>query len=196
MFDFLEGIDRTIILAVNGANHPILDEFFWWVSNKLVWSPLYFLILYLVWKTYKWKGMFIFLGLALAMIAVSDAGTTYLFKETVQRYRPSHHLLLENQLHFYVKANGEVQKGGQFGFFSSHAANFVALALFAGLSLRRSYPKFLWVLLAIAALVCYSRMYLAMHYLSDVLCGAVWGAFWGYVAYRVFIKVKRSVLTE
>jgi undecaprenyl-diphosphatase len=46
-----------------------------------------------------------------------------------------------------------------------------------------------WTLVALVALVMYSRMYLGVHYLTDLLVGAMLGAFIGYF-------MRRYVLTR
>ena len=37
MIDYLEFIDRQIVLFVNGLHFPFLDHFMWVVSGKLTW---------------------------------------------------------------------------------------------------------------------------------------------------------------
>lgn len=191
MFEYLESIDRAIVLAINGTHNIVFDQFFWYVSDKIIWIPLYIYILHLVWKAQQWRNMLIFLGLAVLMIAITDLTSVYFFKETIRRYRPSHNLLLEHRLHYYQKWwNGEIYMGGDYGFVSSHAVNFFAITVFAGNVLKPNYPKMIWILLGISVLVCYSRIYLGVHYFTDVFCGGVWGAIWGYIFYRIFKKVK------
>src|SRR6218665_3688804 len=196
MFEYLESIDRGIVVAINGTHNAFFDELFWLISDRFFWIPLYLFLLHHVWKTYKWRNLLIFFGLALLMIAVTDLSSVYLFKENIQRYRPSHNLLIKDQLHYYLKRNGELYTGGQYGFVSSHAVNFFALALYAGLSLRQQYSKMIWILLGVAVLVCYSRIYLGAHYLTDVTCGGIWGEIWGYIFYRIFKKIKLKVKVD
>ena len=80
MFEWLESIDRAIVLAVNGAHSAFFDEFFWLVSNRFVWIPLYLVILHLVWKTFGWRNLVLFFGLAIALIALTDLSSVYFFK--------------------------------------------------------------------------------------------------------------------
>ncbi|MNU64085.1 PAP2 superfamily protein [compost metagenome] len=186
MFEYLESIDRGIVLAVNGWNTPFLDQFFWIITKTATWIPFYLLILFFIWKNYGLKTGLVFLGMAFLLVAVVDSSTTYLFKETVQRYRPSHNLLLENQLHFFVKNNGEVYQGGQYGFFSSHASNNAAIAFLTWLFLGKRYPSLKWFLILCVGLIGLSRIYLTVHYLSDVICGIVWGLLWAFVFWKLY----------
>lgn len=190
MIDWLESIDRNIVLFVNGFHTPFLDEFMWIVSAKLTWIPFYLLLLLLFFRKTSWKQAGIFLLVAIAAVGLSDFISSQLIKDTVMRYRPSHHALLTEKLHFYTFDDGEVYKGGMYGFVSSHAANFFAVCTFAFLALRVYYPKMGWVF-AIAVLVSFSRLYLGVHYLSDLVCGAALGSLIAWLLYRfVFLKFK------
>lgn len=198
MIEWLEGIDRSIVLTVNSWNSPFLDEVCWLLSARWPWVPLYVLLYCLSWKQLGTKKSLLFLAAAIVTIVIADTTSVYLFKENFQRYRPSHHALLTDKLHFYITGkdefgNNTYYKGGMYGFVSSHATNFFALTVIMGLSLKRDYPKLLWALLGISVLVCFSRLYLGAHYLSDLIGGAIWGSLIAYMMYR--FVVKRYLLT-
>ena len=188
MFEWLESIDRSIVLAVNGLNAPWLDEVMWVISGKVLWIPLYIFIFYLGIKSFGFVKSLKFLALTVICIAVADLISVHLFKNVFERYRPSHHLLLTNKLHFYELKPGEFYRCGQFGFVSSHAANFFALATFVGLCFCSKYRYFFPFLLGIAALISFSRLYLGVHYLSDLIAGASIGALVSYAVWRAFWK--------
>jgi undecaprenyl-diphosphatase len=185
MFEYLESIDRSIVLAVNGWNTPFLDQFFWIVTKTITWIPFYLAVFYLIWKNYGLKTTFVFLGMTLLMVAIVDSSTTFFFKDTVMRYRPSHNLLLEKHLHYYME-DGHTYLGGKYGFFSSHASNNAALALLSWFFLRKFYPRLKWILIGCVALIGLSRIYLTVHYLSDVLCGVIWGILWAFVFWKLY----------
>ena len=190
MIEWLEHIDRSIVLFVNSGNHPVLDEVMWFVSGKLTWVPLYVLLIFWGYRKMALRPFLIYFLCVVVSVVVADAISSQLVKELVARYRPSHHALLRDQLHFYVESNGHVYTGGQYGFVSSHAANFFALAMSAGLVLRKFYPQILKILLIIAVIVSFSRIYLGVHYLSDIIGGAIIGASVGWLMYRfVFSKL-------
>lgn len=190
MMETLESIDRAIVLWVNGLNTPFLDEFMWIVSGKLTWIPFYIFLFFLfVRQSGIGKGVF-FLGFAILTVALSDQISVHLFKDLFLRYRPSHNTFLTDQLHFYHLGGDDYYKGGQYGFVSSHAANFMAVCTFAFLALRKKYRWILPILCVASTLVCFSRIYLGVHYLSDVLIGALLGILIATLVFRyVFIVI-------
>ncbi len=190
MIETLEAIDRTIVQTVNGWNTPFLDELMWLISGKWTWVPLYLLFLYLFFRQSGIKKAAIFLICAIAVVALADQISVHLFKNMFERYRPSHHALLTDHLHFYRFENGEFYKGGQFGFVSSHASNFVGVCTFALLGLRKSFRWLVPVVLVCIFIVLLSRIYLGVHYLSDVLVGGTIGFLIAYAIHRwVFMPI-------
>jgi undecaprenyl-diphosphatase len=179
MIDYFEKIDQKIVLFLNGLHSPFLDEVMWAISARLTWIPLYLLLIYVAFKSFERKTFWYFIVFAILGVVIADQCSVHLFKNTFERYRPSHHTELTNLLHFYELKPGEYYKGGQFGFISSHAANFFVLAVFVGKVLKTNYPKLIWILISIGVLISLSRVYLGVHYLSDVTVGALLGTFIG-----------------
>lgn len=180
MFETLEHIDRTILLAINGAHHPVLDVFFWQISEGWVLVPLW---IFLIWYLVKQKGIkFLLVALLFsAFVILFCDQSANIVKHSVERYRPTHNLEIKEQIHIVND-----YRGGQFGFFSSHAANAMGVAVFLFLVLtsigaRQRCFIFLWPLV-----VGYSRMYLGVHYPSDILVGTLDGILFGIIFYKVF----------
>ena len=132
---------------------------------------------------------------AVALFAMrNNLISVHFFKNVFLRYRPSHNLLLESHLHFYLKSNGELYKGGEYGFISSHAANFAALFTMSWMALKQFYPRLIWVLIVICFLVCFSRIYLGVHYLSDVLVGTLVGIGVGFLLFKAYSFISKKQL--
>ncbi len=197
MIDTLESIDRAIVLAVNGWNTPWLDEVMWWVSARITWIPLYVVLFYLGLKNLQRSAFVYYLISALFAVILADLISVYCFKEVFVRYRPSHNALLTNRLHLYEIKPGEFYKGGMYGFVSSHAANFVALAMVSAQVFHVRFPKMKFYLLAAVLLICFSRLYLGVHYLSDLIAGGLIGACIGYASYRlIYVKFTTKITSE
>ena len=194
MIEQLEEWDRWIVLSVNSWHSGVLDELFWWISQRIIWIPLYLILTYLAWIKLERRVFITFLLCAVATVVLSDLISVHLFKNIFLRYRPSHYAFLTEQLHFYRMENGEFYKGGMYGFISSHAANFFSLSIFVGCALRTYYPRLIWIMLGLALMVSFSRLYQGVHYASDLFAGAVVGGVIGYLLFRfIFQRVTSRV---
>ena len=194
MLEELIHIDTAILLLINGWHTLWADRLMWIVSAKGTWIPLYLLLIgLLVWRyrkpaitSVKWLQkvpvcvvVIMVIGLA---VGAADFIASGILKDLVARPRPTRVPELEGMLHL---VNG--YKSGQYGFVSSHAANTMACGLLFSLIWRKKIATvgmMLWV-----AVNCYSRMYLGVHYPSDILGGLIVGALMAVVAYQVLLKL-------
>ncbi|MBU2020124.1 MAG: DUF2127 domain-containing protein [Bacteroidetes bacterium] len=188
MMEALEVLDAWIVLAINGAHTTFLDLFFWLVSGKAIWIPLYLFILFTVYRSYPLKYFFAFTLLAIASVALADIISAQLIKETVARFRPSHNLNLRDQLHYHVFENGEMYYGGMYGFVSNHATNFAAITFWTIIATWPNKRWISWMVIGVTLCVAYSRIYLGVHYLSDILGGFCVGLTVSVIIFKVFSK--------
>ena len=205
MLEQLIHIDTEILLAINGWHAPWADTLMWIISAKATWIPLYMLLIgLLVWRyrkpastAVKWLQrvpacvvMIVVIALA---VGAADFIASGILKDLVARPRPTRVPELEGVLHL---VNG--YRSGQYGFVSSHAANTMACALLFSLIWHNKIATcglMLWV-----AANCYSRMYLGVHYPTDILGGLIVGSLVALVAYwlldRYHLVVKTSNPSE
>lgn len=191
-FTYLKNIDQQIIVFINGLNSPFFDEFMWLVSGKLIWFPFYIFLLILVYRKVPLNIFILFFIVGIASIGFADLFANYGLKHTIQRYRPSHNLNIGHLLHFYEIKPGDFYKGGQFGFVSGHATNSFAIVFFFGLFLKKYHKNILKWLTLWAILICYSRMYLGVHYLSDLIGGFVVGTSIAYLGHKTFMLLANK----
>ena len=173
MIEKLESIDHSSVLAINAMHSTFLDSFMWFLSGSYILLLLIPFIFYFLFKEYRSKQLLWIFAAVVLTVILTDQLSVHAFKEVFQRYRPSHNLLLKSQLHLHEYPDGSFYGGGKFGFVSSHAANYFGILTIISSLIRQGWVKI--ILLTIALLVIYSRVYLGVHYVSDVLCGALLG---------------------
>lgn len=169
----LNNWDHQLFLFLNSLHVDWLDPVMIFITSELGWLPLYAVLVYLVFRKYKWQGLWVVLGVA-ATIALSDQISAHVFKPIFQRLRPCYDPLIE-ELVYLPKG----KPGGHYGFISSHAANTFALATYIWLVLKKFYKNIGWVMFPWAALVSYSRIYVGVHFPGDIICGAALGVLLG-----------------
>lgn len=191
--------DKSLLIAINDWNSPFFDQVMFFLSKISVWIPLYVIIL--AWYFFpKWYGkksyvanntfvpfwVFGVIGLFMTLLCfgLTDKISS-IVKEIVQRPRPECEPSLEGVVRLLLP------KGGAFGFFSGHACNSFGLALISALIIKKKW----WTILIMfwAAIVSYSRMYLAKHYPLDILCGAIVGLIIAYGVYLLWKLIIRSI---
>lgn len=192
MIEWLEQIDQQIILFINGMNHPVIDDVMWWISNKFFWFPFYLLLFILVYIKFSLREALLFTLFGFIAVGIADLIATHLFKEMIGRYRPSHNLEIGHLLNFYEFKPGEFYKGGQYGFVSGHATNSFVIALMFIQRLRNNYKWIMPVMIIWALLVCYSRIYLGVHYLSDIIGGILLGSLISLLMYRAYLFILQK----
>jgi undecaprenyl-diphosphatase len=170
MLEIIKTLDKEVFLAINGAHTGFLDFVMFWASERMIWAPFYAFLIYLLFLHYK-KQAWLLVLMAILLVAITDQTSVHFFKEVIHRLRPCHEATLADLVRMPYG-----HCGGQYGFISSHASNSFALAIFVGYFLSRKIKRFLLVMLIWAALICYSRIYMGVHYPLDVLFGAAWGS--------------------
>jgi len=95
-------------------------------------------------------------------------------KHGTKRYRPTHNLEIRERVHTVND-----YRGGQYSFFSGHAANAFGVVTFLILCFRWIPLKWRLLCYLYPLLIGYSRIYLGVHYPGDILAGAVDGLAFG-----------------
>ncbi|MBM3318975.1 MAG: phosphatase PAP2 family protein, partial [Candidatus Eisenbacteria bacterium] len=152
-------LDGEIIVWVQSAlRGPWLDAFFTTLTNgRLFVGPLLALALLILWRGGA-AGRWWVLAMAVAIL-LTDQLSSAVVKPLVGRTRPCFAV---------AEVEALVRQARSASFPSSHAANSFGVATLLWLG----FPRWRWAALALASLVSFSRIYVGVHYPSDVLAGA------------------------
>lgn len=179
MFETLEHIDQQLLLTINSWHTDWLDQPMFVISKILIFTPLFLIWLYKTFQFLKLKGFMIFL-VAIAVLIVLTDQTSNQTKKSVKRYRPTHNTEIGHLVH---KVND--YKGGKYGFFSGHAANTFGIATLLYFTFRRQKTWIKYTFFPFAILATYTRLYLGVHYPSDIIVGIFTGILFGYLVFKI-----------
>lgn len=174
--DILYSLDLAIFYFLNHTiSTGFLDKFFSIITDVNKWYIAYIILAGIAFFKGGTRGKIAIIGLIL-MIVVTDQTGYRLLKESIERLRPCVAL---------TDAITPLGCAGSYSFPSNHALNNFAAAVF----LMRLYPNYKWIFLVVATLISISRIYLGVHYPSDVLGGAILGAAFGYLFSIAALKI-------
>ncbi|MFD2823289.1 phosphatase PAP2 family protein [Lacinutrix iliipiscaria] len=187
MIDTLINHDEELFLFLNNLGSPTWDNLWLLITNKFTFIPLYALLLFLIYKKMGLKTM-LFSVLVIALMITFTDQITNLFKHGFKRLRPCRQEGVMEYMRFIA------ERCGPYGFFSGHSSNSMAAAVFSGLLLRPYFKKLIFILLFWSAIVAYSRIYVGVHYPLDIFCGMVFGAFSGFIFYKLIQYLQAKYL--
>ena len=186
----IKQLDWDATLFLNDWGNDAVDLFFNVMTHKLYAIPLYLFVLYILYKKLGTRNLVIALIAISLLITCSDQLASF-FKDSMERFRPFREPALEGLISKVGKS------GGTYGFYSGHASSAVALATFLWFILKRKHKTVGIVMIIWAVLVAYSRVYLGVHYLGDVLMGAFMGLILGLIFawLYAFAKARYGIST-
>lgn len=183
-FDSLLEYDRHVFLMLNGDLGTATDCVMWALSSKLIFIPIGLLALWMIYKKLTLRE-FIVAILFIALVVLCCDQVSSAFKHLIPKLRPTHEPLLDGLVHT-VKG----YRGGLYGTVSSHAANSFGVAMFSLLIIRKTWYTVFILLFATA--ICYSRIYLGVHYPMDIILGTLMGLLFGWLLYSIMIFTNKK----
>jgi len=176
-------LDLDILYFFNRTlSSSFLDPVMIALTTFKVWIPVYIIAACFAIYYKKWVGVRIVIS-TIVLAGILDLSTNRILKPLVARERPCN---VQPAIEWLRLPDGG--RGG-YGFPSSHAVNNFGAAVF----LIVLFPKRKWMysLLVVAAIVATTRMYLGLHYPSDILGGAIFGSFIGYWWAKLYLWLEK-----
>ena len=174
MTDFITQIDFNILNAIQSIRTPFLDTIMPLItflgSGGIVWAVT--ALIMLCFKKSRKTGIVIIVSLLLGLF-LSTMG----LKNVIARERP------------YNTEGAIGAPSGRFSFPSGHA-----ISSFSAATVILLYSKKLGIpAIILAALICFTRLYLYVHFPSDVICGALFGILLAFLSNFLVNKIWEKI---
>ncbi len=171
--DFHSAIDLRVLRWFNRDGGPWLDALMRLVSARAFGVAFGIALVTLIWVALRRGAFRAVLALGIAILVSDLVGSQWL-RPVFGRMRPCYALPPGEVRWIAPAANGPSLP-------SLHASNMFALALVVTLARPRLAP----LAYLVAVLVSVSRLYVGVHWPTDVLAGVVWGTLAGTVGWTV-----------
>ncbi len=185
MLEKILALDKQLFVFLNGLGSETFDPLWLLITKQANWLPFFLFLGYLLYKKTGLKNFGIVL-VFIALILLCCNESVEFCKMTVKRLRPCNVPELKDTIRI-------VHQSDTYSFFSGHAANSMASMTFIFLILRKHY-KYIFLIFLYPLIFAYSRIYLGVHYPTDILTGYAFGALYGSVFHYgyLFVQQKRA----
>lgn len=182
-FSKIQDMDMQVLSLFNGSDNIMLDQMVQILTSGLTWIPLYVMLFFVVIRNNETMGQIaLVVGSAIFCVLLADGLVDGIIKQLAERWRPSN----DPTFKYMVQVVDDIRLKG-YSFCSAHAANTMSLAVFFSLLVR---SKLLTITLVTWSLInCWTRLYLGVHYPSDILCGMMIGIIVGILVYLLYYKI-------
>jgi undecaprenyl-diphosphatase len=185
MFETLADWDRELFIYLNNLGSDNFDAFWIFVTQIESWTFLFVVFFLTILKFYKRKEALWITAFTILTFLLSF-GLKYITKTSVQRLRPNNVPELSETIRV-------LQFPVDFSFFSGHASVSFAVTTFVVLSLQR-FTKWVYLFYVWPILFSFSRIYVGVHFPSDIIVGAFLGYGIGIGMYYFMKKTKLASL--
>jgi undecaprenyl-diphosphatase len=165
--DLWQQIDTNLLKQVNalGGRSPFLDNDMIWTSSSTTWAVAGIIVVSLAIKSRR-APLLSIIVLGIIALSIADLVSFEVVKPFVARERPCWTVDDIKKILGYC--------GGSYGFTSNHAAN--AAAFVTVIVSSHQFNRLVQIMVVcVALLIGFSRVYLGVHYPGDVIGGFILG---------------------
>ena len=179
MLEKIIALDKQLLVYLNGLGSSTYDGLWLIITQQAYWSPFFLFLAYLLYKKIGLKNLAIVV-VFIAFILLCCNTSVEFFKVTFHRLRPCNDPEIKGIIRI-------VHQTDTYSFFSGHASNSMATMLFLYFILKKYY-KYIFLIFLYPLIFAYSRIYLGVHFPTDILTGYIFGAVFGITFYAIYKK--------
>ncbi len=186
MFDKILPYEENLFFLINGSHNHFFDSIMWLFSSMKTWIPFAIIIIFYIVYKKSWKQCFSVLIAIVIVFVLCDQFSSHIIKPLFARPRPTHYPGIMEHVQIL-----KGYTGGKYGFISGHATNSFGFAVFSTLLFRNKMYGiviFIW-----AIIMSYSRIYLGVHFVSDIAGGIISGIILGGCVYGLYYFVTKRI---
>lgn len=176
--------DTELLIFLNNLGSENQDFFWSTITRIIFWIPLFIWLFYVVYRRFSRKEFYRISGTMFALVATALLLTDYV-KNFVLRARPVNNEHVFHSLRIMIKPV-------DYSFYSGHACSSFAITTLFFLLVRKRV-KFAWIYYLWPFLFSYSRIYLGVHFPSDVVVGAIIGITLAFVFYKLHLYFTNRI---